>query len=285
MSGAAPPPRMSGQPADAPGRAEFTAARAVSGRAQAGDVPVPPPPGEASALFGLALPVAERYAQLLAGPGVERGLIGPHETSRLWDRHLVNCAALAELISDDATVIDVGSGAGLPGVVLAMLLPGADVVLLEPMARRATFLQECIDSLGLTNASVCCRRAEDVTGELTADVVTARAVAPLDRLAGLALGLARPGGIVLAMKGASADREIAQARPALRAAGIRDVQIVQAGAGTISLPAVVVRFSAPRRSPGSRRRSKGPAGRGAAAGNRALPSAGRRETARRQGPG
>ena len=142
-------------------------------------------------MFGPALGLAERYAELLAGPAAELGLIGPREPGRLWDRHLMNCAAVAELVPDTCSLIDLGSGAGLPGVVIAMLRPDAKIVLLEPMARRAAFLEECVRVLGLANTSVCRGRAEDVAGQLAADVVTARAVAPLERLAGLALGLTR----------------------------------------------------------------------------------------------
>ena len=162
-------------------------------------------------MFGSALGVAQRYAELLAGPGVERGLIGPRETARLWDRHLINCAAVAELVPPTSSLIDLGSGAGLPGVVLAMLLPDSEVVLLEPLARRAAFLEECVRTLGLGNAAVHRGRAEEVAGQLEADVVTARAVAPMGRLAPLALGLVRPGGLVLAIKGAAAAEEPVEA--------------------------------------------------------------------------
>jgi 16S rRNA (guanine527-N7)-methyltransferase len=195
-------------------------------------------------VFGPVISIAERYAGLLAGPGVERGLIGPAESARLWDRHLINCAVVAELIPQPSSVIDLGSGAGLPGLVLAMLLPEARVTLLEPMARRVTFLTECIGELGLSNVAVHRGRAEDVAGRLAADVVTARAVAPLGRLAGLALALTRPGGLVLAIKGASAEQELAQARPALRQLGATSIEIVRAGAGRVDEPATVVRFTA-----------------------------------------
>jgi 16S rRNA (guanine527-N7)-methyltransferase len=205
---------------------------------------VPQAPAEARAMFGPALGLAERYAELLAGPGVEQGLIGPRETARLWDRHLMNCAAVAELIPHPCSVIDLGSGAGLPGVVLAMLLPDSRIILLEPMARRVAFLRECVRVLGLGNAEVCRGRAEDMAGRLVADVVTARAVAPLDRLAGLALGLVRPSGLVLAIKGAGAAQELALAAPVLRRAGARDAAVVQAGQGKVSPPPTVVRLTA-----------------------------------------
>src|SRR5580693_4530176 len=177
-----------------PARQPGPAARSQGRRA-------PLPPAEAEAVFGSALGTAERYAEMLAGPGVERGVIGPRETARLWDRHLINCAAVAELVPPASSLIDLGSGAGLPGVVLALLLPDSEVTLLEPALRRATFLQECVTGLALDNATVVRARAEQMAGTLAADVVTARAVAPLDRLASLALGLLKPGGIVLAVKG------------------------------------------------------------------------------------
>jgi 16S rRNA (guanine527-N7)-methyltransferase len=195
-------------------------------------------------VFGPALGLAQRYAGLLVGPATEQGLIGPRETARLWDRHLLNCAAVAELVPNPCSVIDLGSGAGLPGVVLAMLLPDSEVVLLEPMARRAAFLEECVQVLGLGNAAVRCARAEDVTGQLEADVVTARAVAPMKRLAGLALGLVRPGGVVLAIKGAGAAQELAQAGPVLSRLGARDAELLQAGRGKVSPPPTVIRLTA-----------------------------------------
>jgi 16S rRNA (guanine527-N7)-methyltransferase len=204
----------------------------------------PPAPTEAAAVFGSALGLAQRYAGLLAGPGTEQGLIGPREASRLWDRHLMNCAAVAELVPHPCSIIDLGSGAGLPGVVLAMLLPDSDIVLLEPMARRAAFLEECVRVLGLGNAAVRCARAEEVTRQLEADVVTARAVAPMKRLAGLALGLVRPGGVVLAIKGAGAAQELAQAGPELSRLGARDAELLRAGRGKVSPPPTVIRVTA-----------------------------------------
>ncbi|HEX9034860.1 MAG TPA: 16S rRNA (guanine(527)-N(7))-methyltransferase RsmG, partial [Streptosporangiaceae bacterium] len=162
------------------------------------------PPDVARAVFGSALPVAQAYADLLAGPGVERGLIGPGETGRIWDRHLLNCAVVAELVPSPCALADLGSGAGLPGIVLAIVLPEVRVILVEPMARRTIFLAECADRLGLANVEIRRGRAQELAGQVEADVVTARAVASLDRLAILAAGLARPGGTVLAIKGATA---------------------------------------------------------------------------------
>src|SRR6201996_5571749 len=127
--------------------------------AEAGSGPLPevapPPPAEAETVFGLALPLAARYAGLLATDGVERGLLGPREVPRLWERHLLNCAVVAELIPDGAEVVDVGSGAGLPGLVLALLRPADPMTLLEPMLRRTTFLEECVVRLGLPHVTIC----------------------------------------------------------------------------------------------------------------------------------
>ena len=214
-------------------------------------------PAAARELFGSRLGQAEAYAALLTGPGVERGLIGPAEAVRIWERHLLNSGLVAELLPEDSAgdcqLVDLGSGAGLPGVVLAILRPAVLVTLVEPMARRTSFLAECVSELGLSNVEIRRGRAEDLAGEIQADVVTARAVARLDRLAVLAAGLCRPGGLVLAMKGASAAAELEEARPALLALGGTEAEIVTAGRdlvteGLIDQPATVVRFRVGRGS-------------------------------------
>ena len=204
----------------------------------------PPMPASAREVFGDAAAKAERYAELLAGPGVERGLIGPNEVPRLWERHLLNSAAVARLVPVPCSLVDLGSGAGLPGIVLALLLPDADVTLLEPTLRRTIFLEECVADLGLGNAKIWRARAEQAAGTLAADVVTARAVAPLDQLAALALGLLKPGGIVLAVKGAKAEAEVQAASEALRRLGVREVQVLVAGGGKVDPAATVVRLTA-----------------------------------------
>lgn len=202
-----------------------------------------PVPASAAGVFGPALPVAVTYAGILATRGVQQGLLGPREVPRLWDRHLLNCAVVAELIEPRrGTLLDLGSGAGLPGLVLAMLLPETAVTLLEPMERRCRFLTEAVTELGLANVSVLRGRAEDVT--VRTDVVTARAVAPLPRLAELAIGLVRPGGMVLAIKGRTAQEELTAARPVLRRIGARDSEVVQAGQGKVIPATTVVRFFA-----------------------------------------
>jgi 16S rRNA (guanine527-N7)-methyltransferase len=202
-----------------------------------------PVPATAAGVFGAALPVALTYAGLLATRGVEQGLLGPREVPRLWDRHLLNCAVVAELIEEPrGTLLDLGSGAGLPGLVLAMVLPNTAVTLLEPMERRCRFLAECVTELGLANVSVLRGRAEDVT--VRTDVVTARAVAPLPRLAELAVGVVRPGGMVLAIKGRTAAEELKAAGPVLRRIGARDARVVRAGQGKVVAATTVVRFFA-----------------------------------------
>ncbi len=199
-------------------------------------------PAEAASVFGGALDKARRYAELLATDGVTRGLIGPRETDRLWGRHLLNCAVVTELLPEYGRLVDIGSGAGLPGVVLAMLRPSLEVTLLEPLLRRAVFLEECVAELGLANATVLRARAEDkVAAQLRADIATARAVAPLDRLAGWAAGLLRPGGQLLAIKGQSADEELAAAGTVLSRLGVRSAEVLRAGDGRVVPTTTVVR--------------------------------------------
>ena len=199
-------------------------------------------PAEAAGVFGGALDQARRYAELLATDGVTRGLIGPRETDRLWDRHLLNCAVVTELLPEHGRLVDIGSGAGLPGIVLAMLRPSLEVTLLEPLLRRAVFLEECVAELGLANATVLRARAEDKdVAQLRADIATARAVAPLDRLVGWAARLLRPGGQLLAIKGQSAEAELAAARPVLSRLGVRSAEVLQAGHGRVVSATTVVR--------------------------------------------
>jgi 16S rRNA (guanine527-N7)-methyltransferase len=199
-------------------------------------------PPEAAGIFSGALDQARRYAELLATDGVTRGLIGPRETERLWDRHLLNCAVVAELLPEQGELVDIGSGAGLPGIVLAMLRPSLQVILLEPLLRRSVFLEECVAELGLSNATVVRARAEEkAAAQIQADIATARAVAPLDRLAGWAARLLRPGGELLAIKGQSAAEEIVAARPVLSRLGARSAEVLQAGDGRVVTATTVVR--------------------------------------------
>lgn len=198
-------------------------------------------PADALPVFGTALDTARGFARLLASEGVTRGLLGPREASRLWDRHLMNCAVVAEIVPSRGVLVDIGSGAGLPGIVLAMLRPELEVILLEPMLRRVTFLQECVAALSLPNATVTRARAEELKGKIRADVVTARAVAPLDRLAGWAAGLLGPGGSILAIKGESAEAEIEAARSTLSRLGARSTEVLRLGHGSVVPATTVVR--------------------------------------------
>jgi 16S rRNA (guanine527-N7)-methyltransferase len=162
------------------------------------------------------LPALHRYHGLLAEGGVTRGLIGPREVPRLWDRHLLNCGLLAPEVPEGARVVDLGSGAGLPGLVLALARPDLSMTLVEPMLRRTTFLTEACEALGLDDVTVLRGRAEDLVGE-TFDVVTARALAPLPKLLTWGLPLVAPGGVLLAMKGSSAADEVVAAAAELDA--------------------------------------------------------------------
>ena len=205
-------------------------------------------------VFGDALPAAERYAEFLAGAGVERGLIGPREVDRLWDRHLINCAVLAEVVPEEASVVDIGSGAGLPGLVLAIVRPDLSITLLEPLLRRTVFLSECVDDAGPRRMS---RYGGDAPkrwpAEYAVDVVTARAVAPLERLARWALPLLRPGGELLALKGERAGVELKEAGPVLEGFGVRTAELLQVGHGRVDPPTTIVRVVAertPRRAAG-----------------------------------
>jgi 16S rRNA (guanine527-N7)-methyltransferase len=211
----------------------------------------------ARTVFGKHLPLAEAYAQLLITEGVVRGLVGPREAPRVWDRHLLNCGVLSEMIPIGASLLDVGSGAGLPGIVLAVARPDLTITLVEPLARRAAFLSEAVTTLGLDAAVMVVRaRAEDLAGGPTAaEVVTARAVAPLDRLAGWCLPLATIGGRVLAVKGASASDEVAEHRDAVARLGGSGPVISRCGVGLIEPPTTVVEIIRERDVVPSRPRS------------------------------
>lgn len=203
-------------------------------------------PDSARGVFAARLPLAERYADWLADAGVERGLIGPREVPRLWERHLLNCAVLAEAVPDGASVVDIGSGAGLPGLVLAIARPDLAITLVEPLLRRTTFLEEVVADLGLPHVAVHRGRAEDLHGSERFDVVTSRAVAPLPKLLAWSMPLVSPGGIFLAMKGASVEEEIAGADKALRRwARGAEVQVISVGVGVVEPAVRLVRIARP----------------------------------------
>jgi len=176
-------------------------------------------------LFGDAWDAIVRFADLLVRHGEERGLLGPSECGRLWSRHLVNSAAVVPFLSETESVIDIGSGAGLPGIVLAAMRPRLAVELMEPMARRTDWLTEAAEALGLQNVTVTRGRAEDFAGARVADVVTARAVASLSKLAGWSAGLLSDDGRLVALKGRQACEEVKKAGPALRSAKLGEVAV------------------------------------------------------------
>jgi 16S rRNA (guanine527-N7)-methyltransferase len=188
--------------------------------------PGPDGPPAAAAAFGAGLPRAEQFAALLATDGIVRGMIGPAEVSRLWSRHLLNSIAIAPLIPRDVDVLDVGSGAGLPGIPLAIARPDLAITLVEPLLRRATWLEEVVGALGLDRVEVVRARAEELSGRISATYVTARAVAPLPRLAAWCLPLVRPEGYLLALKGRSARDELAAAGPVLQGLGATEWRVL-----------------------------------------------------------
>jgi len=189
----------------------------------------PPTPSAAWGAFGVQTALAERYVAWLATAGTERGLIGPREVDRLWGRHVLNSAALAQVVPEDATVCDVGTGAGLPGLVLALARPDLRITLVEPLLRRTTFLGEVVDDLGLEGRVEVVRgRAENLHGQRTFDVVTSRAVAPLGRLLQWSVPLASRSGVVVAMKGERAEDEIAESEQVWRSElGCTDPEVIE----------------------------------------------------------
>ncbi len=197
----------------------------------------------ARGVFADRLPLAQAYAALLTDAGVVRGLIGPREVPRLWERHLLNCAVVSEEIDEGADVCDLGSGAGLPGLVLAIRRPDLRVTLVEPLLRRATFLTEAADALGLDNVTVLRSRAEELVGRLQFCVVTSRALAPLPRLLDWSLPLVRTGGVMLALKGRSAAAEVAGAAVPLHRWGVL-AEVREVGRDSLDPPSTVVRVAA-----------------------------------------
>lgn len=202
-------------------------------------------PAQAEAVFGARLPLAEAYHESLATDGSTRGFIGPREVDRLWDRHILNCAVIGEVMEHGARVADVGSGAGLPGIPLAIARPDLDITLIEPLLKRSVYLQEVVDALGLPNVSVIRGRAEEkqVREALDGgvDIVTSRAVAPLGKLAGWSLPLVRRGGEMIAMKGSSVAEELERDAALIRKAGGGRASIGTVGDAHLAEPTTIIR--------------------------------------------
>lgn len=229
------------------------------------------PPPVASEVFGNQLPVADHFAHLLADTGVSHGLIGPRETSRLWERHLLNCGVVESVLPHRTRLIDVGTGAGLPGLVLAIARPDLEVVLVEPMLRRITWLESTVQELRLGNVQVLRGRAQDFWGKLRAPVVTARAVARIGELSRWCLPLLEAEGRLIALKGATAGRELAEDEAELRRAGAVSGHLTLLGEELMSEPTrlieiqigdrpvrpteTAVKAAAASRKPGSSRKS------------------------------
>jgi 16S rRNA (guanine527-N7)-methyltransferase len=201
----------------------------------------PPVPDQAQGVFSDQLPQAVAYADLLVDQGTLRGLIGPREVPRIWERHLLNCAVITDLIPESASVVDIGSGAGLPGIAIAIRRPDLRVTLVEPLLRRTTFLDEVVEELQLANVVVHRGRAEELRSGATYDVVTSRAVAPLPKLLGWSLPLCGPQGEILAMKGSNAATEIEQAGRELNKQKL-SARIELVGGDWLETPVTVVRI-------------------------------------------
>ncbi|ROZ98961.1 16S rRNA (guanine(527)-N(7))-methyltransferase RsmG [Gordonia sp. OPL2] len=200
-----------------------------------------PPPAVAT-VFSEGAHLAGRYHSMLATDGVTLGLIGPREVPRLWERHILNCAVLGELIAENATVVDIGSGAGLPGIPLAIARPDLRITLVEPLLRRSEFLHRVVEELGL-DIRVVRGRAEEKTVRADvggADVVTSRAVAPLERLAKWSAPLIADGGRLVAIKGSSADEEIERDKAAVGKTGVSDLHIETCGADILEVATTAV---------------------------------------------
>lgn len=197
----------------------------------------------AQKVFGDRLPLAQRYVEHLATSGIERGLIGPREVPRLWERHVLNCAVVQELIEQDAKVADVGSGAGLPGLCLAIARPDLSLTLIEPLERRVIWLTEVVEDLGLENVDIMRSRAEQAVGYVEAEYITARAVSALVGLLDITLPILRGTGQLLALKGRTAAEEITKAKKKLNKYGARETEILLAGEELLEEPTTVVRVA------------------------------------------
>ena len=217
-------------------------------------VPAPQSPPEldgpslaaAEELFGENLELARRYVEHLASTGIEWGLLGPREVPRLWERHVLNCAVVGDLLPEGALVADVGSGAGLPGIALALARPDCQFILIEPLERRVSWLDMVVEDLGLANVDVVRARSEQVVGNIAVDVVTARAVSALKTLIPLTVPLLEGSGQLLAIKGRSAADEVRSAAKVLKKHKCSSPVIERVGEDLLAEPTTVVRVQVGR---------------------------------------
>lgn len=191
--------------------------------------------------FGDAFETLAAFARELETQGETRGLIGPREVGRIWERHILNSAALVPFLPRTGVIVDIGSGAGLPGIVIAAMLPETSVVLVEPMERRCAWLMEMVETLQLTNVDVKRGRAEEFHGAFEADVVTSRAVAPLDKLARWSLPFLGPKGSLVILKGRGVVDEIEPARKVFRKSKMSEPEILEARTIEGAEPTTVLR--------------------------------------------
>ncbi|WP_048381901.1 16S rRNA (guanine(527)-N(7))-methyltransferase RsmG [Corynebacterium renale] len=196
-------------------------------------------------MFGENTDKAIAYHQSLATTGSERGFIGPREVPRLWDRHVLNCAVIGEAMDEGVHVIDIGSGAGLPGIPLAIARPDLRITLIEPLLKRSTYLREVCEELNLENVTVIRGRAEDAAIQKeagSADIVTSRAVAPLGKLSRWSLPLVKVGGAMIAMKGSSVSEELERDADDIRKAGGGQGEIFTVGSSVLAEPTTLIKI-------------------------------------------
>lgn len=223
--------------------------------AESAPLAAPQAPPAAATVFGDRLPLAERFAAVLADTGVSHGLIGPREVPILWERHILNCAVAHDSFPREAAVVDVGSGAGLPGLALAIVRPDLHLHLVEPMLRRTNWLSDTVAALGLDNCTVHRGRAEEFHGVLSVPWATARAVARIDKLARWTFPLLTDGGTLVALKGSSAKDELEAATPVLRRLGMTAATTRVHGAALLEVPTTTLELTVS--SPARRQSKKG----------------------------
>lgn len=246
------------------GRGTGSPGAAPAARSETDTAVAPEPPEAAQAVFGDRLDLARHFTAILADTGVSHGLIGPREVPILWERHVLNCAVVHEAFPQGATIADVGSGAGLPGLALAIARPDLHLHLVEPLLRRTTWLEVAVRELGLDNVTVTRARAEELHGTLHVRYATARAVARIDKLARWTFPLLEPGGDLVALKGSSAADELAAQDAVLRRLGMSASRIETYGVGVVDPPTLVVRATVTSTT----RRGRRPASRQGSGGKR-----------------